>query len=457
MATKHDTKKQLYILAATILGSSIVGIDGNIVGLALPAIGGDLHANFANLQWIMDGYLLSLSALILLGGSLGDILGRKKVYLVGLAGFGISSLLCALSFDPTMLIFARVLQGIFGALLVPGALAIINTSFLPEARGKAIGHWAAWGSISFIVGPLLGGFILDIASWHWIFLINIPLIIACYYLTAKWVNEAKDPEPRTIDVRGAVLASLSLAGITFGLIEGPAQQWSLATITALIGGVVLGTLFILNESRTKDPMVHLSLFKSGNFAGANLMTFLLYGALAGFIFAFTIYLQTHLHYTAIQAGLSALPVTLGIAFFSSKVGALAAKYGARWFLVVGPLLVAIGMATLIFLKPGASYITAILPGILLFSAGMVCVVSPLTATVMASVSDKSSGVASGVNNAVSRVSGLVIIAALGLAGTANVYPFAVALSAGMALLAAIVSYFMIQNTPVSAPSVIIGK
>ena len=437
--------RKTLVLIATILGSGVVFLDSTIVNLALPKISQGLNAHFSDLQWIADGYLLSLSSLILLGGSLGDILGRKRMYLTGLAGFGLVSLLCGLSPSVGFLIAFRILQGVFGALLVPGGLAIINTNFPREERGAAIGRWSAWSGILAALGPLVGGYIIDAISWRWIFFINIPLIIACGLLALKNVEETKDSMPRRIDVSGAGLAGIALAGITYGLIEGPADHWQIKSLVSLIGGFFLGIVFLWYESRSKDPMVRLSLFRSRNFSGSNAMTFAMYGALAGFMFSLVIYMQTKLGYSAIKAGASLLPVSLVLLFFSSRVGALSSKVGPRYFLTAGPLIASLGMFLLISYKPGDSYWLFLLPRVLLFSIGLVLLVAPLTTTVMTSVEDSSSGIASGINNAVSRIAGLVVIALLGLAGAGNVYRFSMTLCAILAAAAGLISYLMIQN------------
>ena len=432
-------------MIATIIGSGVVFLDGTIVNLALPKISQGLNAHFSDLQWIADGYLLSLSSLILLGGSLGDIFGRKRMYLTGLIGFGVVSLLCGLSPSVGFLIAFRILQGVFGALLVPGGLAIINTNFPRSERGAAIGRWSAWSGILAAIGPLLGGYIIDAISWRWIFFINIPLIIACGLLAQANVEESKDDRVRRVDNKGAGLAALALAGITYGLIEGPADKWHSRPVVSLIFGLSVAAIFLWYESRSKDPMVKLSLFRSRNFSGSNAMTFAMYGALAGFMFALVIYMQTKLGYSAIKAGASLLPVSLVLLFFSSRIGRLSSKFGPRYFLTFGPLIAGLAMFLLIGYKPGDSYVWFLLPRVVLFSIGLVLLVAPLTTTVMTSVEDSSSGIASGINNAVSRIAGLVVIALLGLAGAGNVYRFSMILCAVFAGSAGILSFIIIQN------------
>jgi len=443
--------KRSVALLATIIGSGVVFLDGTIVSLALPKISSDLHTGFSTLQWIADGYLLSLSSLILLGGSLGDIFGRKKVYLIGLSGFATVSLLCGLSVNGTMLIAMRILQGIFGALLVPGALAIINTNFPREERGAAIGKWSAWSGAFTAIGPLVGGYLIDAVSWRWIFLINVPLLILCGFLALAGVEESKDRRARRVDIPGAIIAALSLAGITYGLIEGPVNRWQMGSLLPLIGGALAAVLFLWYESRNKDPMVELGLFRSRNFSGSNIMTFAMYGALAGFMFSLVIYLQTKMGYSAIKAGVSLFPVTLLLLFFSSRVGRLSGKYGPRLFMTLGPLLAGAGMLSLLSFTPGAGYVTHLLPSVALFAVGLTLLVAPLTTTVMTSVDESSSGIASGINNAVSRVAGLVVIALLGLAGANSVFHFSLILCGSLALAAGIASYLIIQNPKKSLP------
>lgn len=443
----HMSRRHRLALIALILGSGIAVLDGTVVNLALPKIAADLHASFADLQWIADGYLLTLSALILLGGSLGDIFGRKKVYLAGYIGFGLTSLLCGLAPNAKVLIIARLLQGISGALLVPGALAIINTGFPKASRGAAIGVWSAWIAIFSPLGPLLGGYLLDAASWRWIFFINPPFVLIGALLAIANVDESRDTNPRRIDIWGSILTTLSLAGITYGLIEGPTNHWAVRSWLPLGLGVVFGIIFLYSQKRSRDPMMPLGLFRSRNFTGSNIMTFLNYGALGGFLFAFVIYVQSAMHYSSIKAGVSTLPLPIALFLFSKRFGAMSAKIGPRIFMTIGPIMVGTGILLLAGLSNGASYIGHILPAMVLFGLGMSVLVAPLTVTVMASVDETSSGIASGINNVMARVSGLVVIAVLGIFGTHSYYKFAIVLSGVMAIAAGIISWFMIENPP----------
>jgi EmrB/QacA subfamily drug resistance transporter len=439
------TRKQIITLLATIIGSGIVILDGSIVNLALPKIALQLHASFSDLQWIVDGYLLSLSALILLGGSLGDIFGRKKVYVIGLIGFGISSLLCALAPTIDGLICLRILQGAFGALLVPGGLAIINTNFPNAKRATAIGAWSAGGAIFSPIGPILGGYLLGVGSWRLIFLINVPLVVVCAILAQLGIVETRDESPRQLDYAGAVLAMIGLAGLTYGFIEGPANHWHTASWCVLLLGVLGCAIFLYHQAHSRDPMVPLELFTSRNFIAANSMTFALYGALSGFLFALIIYLQVTLGYSSIKAGASILPLAIALFFLSRQFGKLSGRFGPRMFMTMGSILVGFAMASLYSLHSGDSYTSHVLPGIVLFGIGMSMVVAPLTITVMASVPDISSGIASGINNAISRVAGLLMIAVLGLFGSKQTYHFAIILSASLAVAAGVISFVLVQK------------
>ncbi len=445
------TRKQQLTLTATIIGSGIVVLDGVVVNLALPSIGSDMHASFSALQWIVDGYLLSLSALILLGGSLGDIFGQRKVYFTGLAGFGIVSLLCGLSPNQETLIILRVLQGVFGALLVPSGLAIINTNFPAGMRAAAIGRWTAFTAIVTAAGPLLGGYLVDIGSWRLIFFINVPLVVVTLVMARIGMVEHIGDRSRRVDFWGAGLAMAGLGSLTYGLIEGPVTHWAPFQLSAVGLGLLVIIGFGWYERRQTDPMLQLDLFKSRNFFAANITTFSMYGGLGGFLFALVIYLQTTAGYTTLQAGASLLPISVMMFLVASRAGAWAGKYGPRRFMTVGPLLAGAGIAMLAAIGKEAPYLTSVLPGIVVFSLGLALTVAPLTATVMGSVSVQDSGIASGVNNAISRVAGLVVIGLLGQFGASNSYLFAAILCAGLAAAAGVISFLMIDDRQMIQP------
>ncbi len=439
------TRKQVLTLAATIIGSGLVILDGVVVNLALPKIGIDLHASFAALQWIVDGYLLSLSALILLGGSVGDIFGQRRVYFTGLVGFGAASLLSGLAPNQETLIALRMVQGVFGALLVPSGLAIINTNFPPQMRAAAIGRWTAYSAIVTAAGPLLGGYLVDAGSWRLIFFINVPLVLVTLLMARAGMEQHTGDRSRRVDVGGAALAMAGLGSLTYGLIEGPVTHWAAAEVLAIAAGIVLMIGFGWYERRQSDPMLKLDLFKSRNFLAANITTFSMYGGLGGFLFALAIYLQTTAGYTTLQAGASLLPITIILFLVSARAGEWAGAHGPRRLMTVGPLLAGTGIGMLAFVGKSAPYFTRVLPGIAVFALGLALTVAPLTATVMGSVDEQDSGIASGVNNAVSRVAGLFVIGLLGLFGAASSYQFAAILCASLAALAGVISYFMIND------------
>ena len=393
------------MLLATILGSSMALLDGTVVNLALPRIADDLDASFGGLQWILNGYTLALAALILLGGGLGDRFGRRRIFVIGALGFTVASALCAVSMSVPMLVGARVLQGVAAALLTPGSLAIIQASFAPEDRARAIGLWSGLGGVGTAIGPFLGGWLVDAASWRWIFLLNLPLGIAVVAVAVRHVPETRDPNATgRVDLLGAVLGALALAGLTLGLSE---TSWPLA-----IGGLALLVVFVLVEGRTAHSLVPMSLFSSRVFSGTNVVTLLLYGALSVVFFLLGLVLQGPLGYTPLQAGVATVPITLAMLLLSSRAGALAERIGPRIPMTVGPLLVAAAMLLLTRIQPDSSYVTDVLPGIVVFGLGLALTVAPLTATALGAVDDEHAGIASGVNNAVARTGQLLAVASV---------------------------------------------
>ncbi len=403
---RFGTPAARWVVFATVLGSGIAFLDGTVVNVALPTIGRDMHAGIRDLQWILDGYLVTLSALLLLGGSLGDLYGRKRGFLTGLVGFSVASAVCGFAPNAGVLIAARAVQGAGAALLVPGSLALISASFHPDDRGRAIGAWSGLAGVAGAIGPFVGGWLIDAVSWRLIFFINVPLAAACFVITWRHVPESLDEDDRGVrpDVPGAVTASVGLAAMAYGLIEG---RWSVGIVGALIM-----VAFVLIERRAKHPMLPLSIFRSAQFRGANLTTFAVYTGLGGTTFALVLQLQKSLGYSALESGAALVPITFMMVLLSSRSGALAQRIGPRVQMTVGPFVVAIGLLILMRVQPGRGYFETVFPGAIVFGLGLTITVAPLTTAVLAAVDDQHLGVGSAFNNAVSRIAGLLAVAAL---------------------------------------------
>lgn len=448
------------IVAAATLGSGLTFLDGTVVNVALRTIGEDLGASLEQLQWITNGYLLSMASLILLGGSLGDRLGRRRVFVVGTAWFALASLLCGLAPTAEVLIVARVLQGVGAALLTPGSLAMIQSSFRATDRGRAIGAWSGLGGVAAAVGPLVGGLLIDHASWRWIFLINLPVAVVTVWLAQRWVPESRDERAHgRFDLAGAALASLALAGLTWALTDagGPTTPYAVGT------GILAAAAFLALERRLRDPMVRLELFADRTFSAANAMTLLVYAALGAILFFLVLELQTVGGYSALQAGLATLPITACMLVLASRGGALGQRIGPRIPMTVGPVVMAAGTLWLLAVGPGVTWWRDVAPGLTVFGIGLALMVAPLTATVLAAAPDDSAGIASGINNAVARAGSLLAVAALpmavGLAGDDYrdpgrfdaSYSTAMVACSSLLVLGGVVSWFAIPHR-VRAPT-----
>ncbi|MGB6071512.1 MAG: MFS transporter [Rhodococcus sp. (in: high G+C Gram-positive bacteria)] len=440
-----------WIVAATVLGSALAMLDATVVNIALPAIGRDLGSGVTGLQWTLSGYTLTLASLILLGGSLGDRLGRRRVFVWGTVWFAAASVLCGLAPSIEVLIAARLLQGVGAALLTPGSLALISASIKAEDRGAAIGLWSGLGGVASAVGPLLGGWLVDAVGWRSVFLINIPLAVVVVWLAAKHVPESRDPHASgRLDVPGAVTVAAALGLLTYGLIE--------SHTLALALGVVAAGVFVVIERRSHDPLVPPSLFVSRVFLAANLVTFAVYAALGGVFFLLVLQLQFAVGYSPIAAGVATLPITALMLVLSARAGRIAGRIGPRVPMTVGPLLSALGLLLMLRIGPGSTYATDVLPAVLVFGLGLSTLVAPLTGAVLGAVSTDRAGIASGVNNAVARTSQLLAVAALpalaGITGSDYAAPevfsdgfhTAMLMCAGLLVIGAAIAAALIRGT-----------
>lgn len=444
------------VVFAAVLGSSVALLDGTVVNVALPHIGAQFGADMNGLQWIVNGYTLTLAALVLLGGALGDRFGRRKVFLIGIIWFGIASALCGLAPTAGLLVVARIVQGVGAGLLTPGSLAMIQSSIREDDRAAAIGAWSGFGGVAAAAGPFLGGWLVDRFDWRWVFYINVPIVIVAVLATLTWVPESRaegDREAR-FDILGSVLGAVSLGGITYALVQ---TNPPVPAIIAAVAGVAAGIAFIIVERRSASPVLPLKLFRSRQFSGINAATFFVYAALGGVLFFLVMYLQIVAGFNALEAGISLLPFTVLMLLFSSKAGAVGARIGPRRPLTIGPALAGLGVLLFLRIGPGANYWTDVLPGVLVLGVGLTITVAPLTASVLAAAGEGHAGVASGVNNAVARAASLIAVAALplvaGLTGSAyedavlfeSGFQIATVLCAAMLLVGAAVSWLTVRD------------
>lgn len=458
---RWGTRAARGVLATTIVGSSMAMIDGTVVNVALPRIGAQFGASVAGLQWIVDGYLLSLAALVLVAGVFGDLFGRRKVYLIGVGLFGVASLLCGLTPNITLLVIARILQGVAGALVSPGALAILQSTFVRDDRARAIGAWSGLGGVATAIGPLVGGALVQVWSWRLAFLINPPIAVLCILLALKFVPESRDEQAigKRPDLISSAMIAFGLAGITALLVEAPGEGITNPVVLAAgIVGVAGLVAFVVRQRMSANPLVPAALFANPTFTLANVLTFAVYTALGGVTMLMVLQLQVSLHYPPTLAGISSLPMTIIMLLLSARSGKLASRIGPKLQLTIGPLLIACGMLLLSDITPGASYLFGVLPGVVVFALGLACVVAPVTATVLAAAPDHLAGAASGMNNAVARTGGLLAVAVLPavthLSGSAYNSPAALTSSwqmslyicAGLSVIGGVLGLFIDNNT-----------
>jgi len=416
VSVRWGTAQGRGVLAATISGAGLAMLDSTIVNVALPAIGGDLHASVTGLQWILNGYLLPLAALVLIAGSLGDRYGRRRVFLVGVVWFGLASLLCGLAWSTAALVTARALQGVGGALLTPGSLAILQGVFAPADRSKAIGAWSGLSGVATAIGPLVGGLLVQAGSWRLAFAVNLPVTALCVWLTLRYVPESRPERARPPAWGEAALGAAGLAGLTACLVELPSRGAADPVVLGAgsVGLAALGA-FVMAQRRGRAPLVPPALFASRTFVLANAYTLLVYAALGGTFVLLIVHLQTSLGYRPTAAGLAGLPITVIMLLLSARSGRLAQRIGPRAQLVAGPLVLAAGLLLMRRIVPGAGYLDTVLPAVTVFGLGLAVLVAPVTATALAAAPDRDAGVASGVNNAIARTGSLLAIAVLPIA------------------------------------------
>jgi len=446
-------------LGAAALGTGMAFLDGTVVNVALPAIGEDLDAGLAGLQWTVNAYALTLAGLLLIGGSLGDHIGRRRVFAWGVAWFALASLLCTVAPTIETLIAARAIQGVGAAMLTPGSLALLEATFHPDDRGAAIGAWSGLAGVSTAIGPFLGGWLVEAVSWRLIFLINLPLAAAVLW-ASRAIPESSDASVRgqRLDVAGAALAALGLAGVTYALTEGPGGSWTDPAVLVLgVGGVLAMAAFLAQQARGAHPLVPLDIFSSRLFSAANAMTFVVYAALAGALFLLPIQLQQVTGYTPLEAGASLIPMTIVMLLLSSWAGRLAQRIGPRLPMGVGPIVAAAGLALLVRVGPDAGYVADVLPAVVVFGLGLAITVAPLSVAVLGAAGEARAGIASAINNAVSRVAGLLAVAvipvAAGISGDDYLVPAAfdegfetgVLISAALCASGGVLSLALVRN------------
>ena len=461
----YRTARGRWVIAAAVFGSGIATLDATVVGIALPPIGRSFHSGLGTLQWVITGYSLTLTAFLLLGGSLGDRYGRRKVFSVGIVWFALASALCGLAPNAGVLIGARVLQGVGGALITPASLAILQASFRLEDRSRAIGAWSGLGGVATAAGPLIGGYLIAAGSWRWVFFINLPVAVGVLVLTARHVPETHDPTlTGKLDTVGPPLAVVFLTGLTHALIEGPTHGWtSPAVLTGLIVAVVTGPVFLVVEATRRSPMLPLVMFRIRQFSAANAVTFVVYGALGGALFLLPVELQLVSGYSPLNSGLALLPVTFIMLVFSAYSGQLASRFGPRLQMSIGPIVVGIGLLLLTRATDGGSYATYVLPAVVVFGIGLAITVAPLTSTAMGAAPPEHAGAASAINNVVARAAGLIAVAVLpfaaGIAGTSALSPheFAPGFRTAMVIAGVVcaagglIALMLIRNSAITKP------